>query len=493
MKSAGLQDGQFLVRKREGQPGQYVLCVVYRGKPTHHLVAKNDDGVYEFNKRVYGAGSSELVPAIATLQQPKVAGWPVPLTTPISASVPTATPNTVPESPKTEPETTPPADVHEDNSTATDTATASEDAVKQSAEERIARAALEVASTSEDGDGVAQREEETAEETTEGDSPVTAVPEPTAAAASQETKVEDQSSPLTTPARTTRESEDEAEVEEAQEALAEVKATVAAAAAAAAVKKSIPSELEPSDKAHPATRLIPTLPQGWRMVPSRSNPGEFVYENINTLERQSWVPTQPASLSVGQLKTAVAANEMERQLAQRRLSEVRAMQQLAMTTSGALGPARADEHDPQRAMELLIQQQNYQLETEQRAHAKLLAQTAQKRKTAKKTAKSGQPSSDPSRERRQSNSKSVQKTSKPKVNQHRKNSLREAEAQLHQKELELLESLNGKSEASRSLTKKIASAKHDANVKSRATVVNNDGLYITPGGHVDRTGTFSHV
>ncbi len=37
------------------------------------------------------------------------------------------------------------------------------------------------------------------------------------------------------------------------------------------------------------------LPDGWRKVSSNSRPGEFVYENIYTEERQAWVPTEPAS------------------------------------------------------------------------------------------------------------------------------------------------------------------------------------------------------
>lgn len=36
------------------------------------------------------------------------------------------------------------------------------------------------------------------------------------------------------------------------------------------------------------------LPDGWRRVESRSRPGEFVYENINTEERQGWFPDAPA-------------------------------------------------------------------------------------------------------------------------------------------------------------------------------------------------------
>lgn len=43
-----------MVRSREGKPGEYVLCVVYKGKCTHHLIAKNDDGFYAINKKTFG-------------------------------------------------------------------------------------------------------------------------------------------------------------------------------------------------------------------------------------------------------------------------------------------------------------------------------------------------------------------------------------------------------------------------------------------------------
>merc|ERR1719183_1775449 len=36
------------------------------------------------------------------------------------------------------------------------------------------------------------------------------------------------------------------------------------------------------------------LPEGWKRVESRSRPGEFVYENIHTEERQAWFPTEAA-------------------------------------------------------------------------------------------------------------------------------------------------------------------------------------------------------
>ena len=40
-------------------------------------------------------------------------------------------------------------------------------------------------------------------------------------------------------------------------------------------------------------------------------PTRYVYENMNTLERQDWRPTKPAALSTSRLKAAIAANEMD--------------------------------------------------------------------------------------------------------------------------------------------------------------------------------------
>jgi len=42
-----------------------------------------------------------------------------------------------------------------------------------------------------------------------------------------------------------------------------------------------------------------SLPEGWRKVESRTYPGEYVYENKHTLERQAWEPTTPAAMTEG--------------------------------------------------------------------------------------------------------------------------------------------------------------------------------------------------
>lgn len=52
------------------------------------------------------------------------------------------------------------------------------------------------------------------------------------------------------------------------------------------------------------------LPAGWKKVESRTYPGEFVYENLNTGERQAWVPTEVAPTEEGVVSPpAPAASE----------------------------------------------------------------------------------------------------------------------------------------------------------------------------------------
>lgn len=488
IKEQGLQSGQFLVRQREGQPGQYVLCVAYKNKPTHHLVAKNDDGNYCVNKKVYGAGSSDIVEAISVLQQPTVAGWPVPLLHPVAARGAVAPVIT---------------NIDDDAAAAAAAAAAVAKAADvalaaKAAEDRIARAeaALLEEHTKITADAeVAAVKAEAERGAAEAVATKAAAAEAEVAAAAQPAPV----APSITAHAPPPEMDDGEEA--AQESLAEAKAVSAVAAAAAAAQRLQPTP-PPSSKDHPAARLMPQLPEGWQMVPSRSNLGEYVYENIHTNERQSWVPKESAALSVGQLRAAVNANDMERELAQRRLSEVRAMQHLATTTSGALGP----EQEERRRMELLIQQQQYQLETEERATSKMVSRMSLRKSKSKKKGKEAPRADDAvigptelkqesqrSSQRRRSSEESLHST-KGAVSQKRR--LREAQARLNEQEAELLGAA-GKSDAARRLAKKLADVSRASDRTAKrggsVTVVDSDGLYVTAGGHVDRAGTFSHV
>jgi hypothetical protein len=77
-------DGKFLVREREGIPGQFVLSLVYKGKPTHHLIAPNPDGLLLINKKQYGNWSTpqQLVAGLSSAAKlPQ--GWPIPLSHPV--------------------------------------------------------------------------------------------------------------------------------------------------------------------------------------------------------------------------------------------------------------------------------------------------------------------------------------------------------------------------------------------------------------------------
>jgi hypothetical protein len=55
----GGKDGQFLVRG-PSTPGSYVLSITFRGKPTHHKLAPNEEGVYAVNGKLYGPPAKSL-------------------------------------------------------------------------------------------------------------------------------------------------------------------------------------------------------------------------------------------------------------------------------------------------------------------------------------------------------------------------------------------------------------------------------------------------
>ena len=86
---AGLDHGRYFVRSRLGTTTEFVLAVVYKGKPTHHLISKHG-GNYLVNKRSYGDHPT-LAALIATLQKPGVNGWPVPLANPVPSEAYLAT------------------------------------------------------------------------------------------------------------------------------------------------------------------------------------------------------------------------------------------------------------------------------------------------------------------------------------------------------------------------------------------------------------------
>ena len=114
LTDAGLDSGRFLVRTRKGKAGEYILSVVYKGKPTHHNIAKNEEGMYTINKKLVGGEHDRVTSLIKHLSN-KVPGWPVPLDKPVSragadagavtAAAPRAEPKAEPKAaPKAAPE-----------------------------------------------------------------------------------------------------------------------------------------------------------------------------------------------------------------------------------------------------------------------------------------------------------------------------------------------------------------------------------------------------
>lgn len=53
MASTGT-DGDYLVRTRNLDNGEFILCVVFRGKATHHLVKREGDGTLTVNNKPTG-------------------------------------------------------------------------------------------------------------------------------------------------------------------------------------------------------------------------------------------------------------------------------------------------------------------------------------------------------------------------------------------------------------------------------------------------------
>lgn len=69
------------------------------------------------------------------------------------------------------------------------------------------------------------------------------------------------------------------------------------------------------------------LPVGWRKVESRTYPGEFVYENVHTLERQAWEPTEPAPLTENQVQmpTSDQVKKAEKEASKNVIATVKAV------------------------------------------------------------------------------------------------------------------------------------------------------------------------
>jgi len=72
-------NGKFVVRDHSPGPGEWVISVNFKGKPTHHL-AKMTDGVIEVNKKTFNQNWTTIEQVVQTLSLPndeRPAGWPI--------------------------------------------------------------------------------------------------------------------------------------------------------------------------------------------------------------------------------------------------------------------------------------------------------------------------------------------------------------------------------------------------------------------------------
>ena len=79
LQKTGASSGTFLIRKRDA-PGEYVLSVIYKGKPTHHLCATNASGNILISKKDFCKTNDILKVAERLSSVPLPPGWPVQLT-----------------------------------------------------------------------------------------------------------------------------------------------------------------------------------------------------------------------------------------------------------------------------------------------------------------------------------------------------------------------------------------------------------------------------
>lgn len=75
LREKGAEEGDFLVRARNGEQADYALTIMYKGRPTHHVLRADETGVFTVNKLPCG-GARSVVAAIDYFSVP-VQGWPV--------------------------------------------------------------------------------------------------------------------------------------------------------------------------------------------------------------------------------------------------------------------------------------------------------------------------------------------------------------------------------------------------------------------------------
>lgn len=75
------QDGKFLIRARPDHDGEHILSVIYKGKPTHHLIRATSeaDPALILNNKACEENVTSLVQLVEYLRDAR-SNWPVPLT-----------------------------------------------------------------------------------------------------------------------------------------------------------------------------------------------------------------------------------------------------------------------------------------------------------------------------------------------------------------------------------------------------------------------------
>eukprot|EP00054_Salpingoeca_dolichothecata_P000421 m.16745 g.16745 ORF g.16745 m.16745 type:complete len:267 (+) comp10706_c0_seq1:32-832(+) len=84
------------------------------------------------------------------------------------------------------------------------------------------------------------------------------------------------------------------EIRKAKEALLEARRQHLAGVAGDREKLKAVEEIKKSQAEARQQNKLPEVPAGWKRIPTRARPGEFIYENTLTGERQAWLPCVPA-------------------------------------------------------------------------------------------------------------------------------------------------------------------------------------------------------
>jgi hypothetical protein len=85
LEAASAGEGDYLVRAKNEDRLEYVLTVMYTGKPTHHAIAQGPDGALVINRQACGTARS--LHAVVAFLSDSPPSWPVPLRTGVDRAV----------------------------------------------------------------------------------------------------------------------------------------------------------------------------------------------------------------------------------------------------------------------------------------------------------------------------------------------------------------------------------------------------------------------